>query len=173
VTIYKSHSTSTTRLRRLMGAGRVGDSVHARRLGMLGLKGLHRIVAPGDAAGARVKRAGSSTYQAKPRAPFARGRGRADRRGGSRCRARSGRRALRFEDGYAGPTPITNGRQGSFDVVARAPRPMPNPAPTSVRDLRMDCRHMRTPNATELARVMRRGLAPHRRGLAPHLCGVA
>jgi hypothetical protein len=30
-------------------------------------------------------------------------------------------------------TPITNGRQGSFDEAARAPRPMPNPAPTSVR----------------------------------------
>ena len=36
------------------------------------------------------------------------------------------------------PTPITNGRQGSFDEPARAPRPMPNPAPTSVRDLRAD-----------------------------------
>jgi hypothetical protein len=48
------------------------------------------------------------------------------------------------------PTPITNGRQGSFDKPARAPRPMPNPTPTSVRDLRVDCSHMRTPNATEL-----------------------
>ena len=56
----------------------------------------------GDAAGARVKRAGSSTYQARPRAPFARGPGRADRRGGSRYRARSGRRAPRFGDGHAG-----------------------------------------------------------------------
>jgi hypothetical protein len=36
------------------------------------------------------------------------------------------------------PTPITNGRQSSFDEPARAPRPMPNPAPTSVRDLRAD-----------------------------------
>ena len=27
------------------------------------------------------------------------------------------------------PTPINNGRQGSFDETARAPRPMPNPAP--------------------------------------------
>jgi hypothetical protein len=42
------------------------------------------------------------------------------------------------------PTPITNGREGSFDEPARAPRPMPNPAPTSVRDLRVDCSHMRT-----------------------------
>jgi hypothetical protein len=56
----------------------------------------------GDAAGAPVKRAESSTYQARPRAPFARGRGRADRLGGSRCRARSGRRAPRFEDDHAG-----------------------------------------------------------------------
>jgi hypothetical protein len=48
------------------------------------------------------------------------------------------------------PTPITNGRQGSFDEPARALRPMPNPAPTSVRGLRVDCSHMRTPNATEL-----------------------
>src|SRR5258708_4865105 len=47
VTIYKSHSTSTRRLRRLMGAWRVGDSVHARCLDTLGSKGLHRIVAPG------------------------------------------------------------------------------------------------------------------------------
>ncbi len=55
-------------------------------------------------------------------------------------------------------TPITNGRQGSFDEAARAPRPMPNPAPTSARDLRVDCSHMRTLNATELARVRRKGL---------------
>src|SRR5260370_41918838 len=47
VTIYKSHSTSTRRLRRFMDTGRVGDSVHARRLDTLGSKGLHRIVAPG------------------------------------------------------------------------------------------------------------------------------
>src|SRR5258708_13210914 len=47
VTIYKSHSTSTRRLRRLMGAGRVGDYVHARCLDPLGSKGLHPIAAPG------------------------------------------------------------------------------------------------------------------------------
>jgi hypothetical protein len=39
------------------------------------------------------------------------------------------------------PTPIKNGRQGSFDETARAPRPMPNPAPTSARGLRVDCNH--------------------------------
>jgi hypothetical protein len=58
------------------------------------------------------------------------------------------------------PAPITNRHQGSFDETARAPPPMPNPAPTSARDLRVDCRHMRTPNATELTRVRRKILAP-------------
>jgi len=41
------------------------------------------------------------------------------------------------------PTPITNGHQDSFDETARGPPPMPNPPPTSARDLRVDCRHMR------------------------------
>jgi hypothetical protein len=51
------------------------------------------------------------------------------------------------------PTPIAKGRQGPFDQTTRAPGPIPNPAPTSVRDLRVDCSHMRTPNATELVFV--------------------
>src|SRR5271156_1919485 len=58
------------------------------------------------------------------------------------------------------PTPIANGRQGPFDEVARAPLPMRNLAPTAMRDLRVDCSHMRTPNATELARIGRQGPAP-------------
>src|SRR5580693_7337955 len=58
------------------------------------------------------------------------------------------------------PTPITNGRQGSFDEPARAPPPMPNPAPPLTRDLRVDCRHMRTPDATELARARRKRSYP-------------
>jgi hypothetical protein len=49
-------------------------------------------------------------------------------------------------------TPIANDRQGPLDEAARAPRPMRNPAPTAVRGLRVDCSHMSTPNATELAR---------------------
>jgi hypothetical protein len=64
------------------------------------------------------------------------------------------------------PTPITYGRQGSFDEAPRAPRSMPNPAPTAGRDLRVDCSHMRTPNAPELARVLRRGLIPQVYGIA-------
>src|SRR3984893_14045640 len=51
-------------------------------------------------------------------------------------------------------TPIANGRQDPLDEAARAPRPMRNPAPTAVRGLPVNCGHMSTPNATELARVL-------------------
>ena len=51
-------------------------------------------------------------------------------------------------------TPIANGRQGPLDEATRARRPMRNPAPTAVRGLRVDCGHMSTPNATELAREL-------------------
>ena len=105
------------------------------------------------------KRAESPTYQAKPRAPFAHDRRQADRCNGSRYRARFGRRAPRFEGGRAGAYAHRERSPGSFDEAPRAPRPMRNPAPRSVRDLRGDCSHMRTPNAPELARVARRGLA--------------
>ena len=51
-------------------------------------------------------------------------------------------------------TPIANGRQGPLDEAARARRPMRNPVPTAVRGLRVDCGHISTPNATEIAREL-------------------
>ena len=64
--------------------------------------------------GTRFKRVGSATYQATRRAPFACCRGRTYRRGRSRCRARSARRAPTF---YCGPAGVYANRE-------RPPRPV-------------------------------------------------
>jgi hypothetical protein len=97
----------------------------------------------GDAAGARVKRAGSSTYQARPRALLLAVEVERIASAGLDVARDPGVERRDLKTITPAPTPIKNGRQGSFDETARAPRPMPNPAPTSVQGLRVDCNHMR------------------------------